>query len=80
MSTKAVGSDARQDVTLDYKYPEKSAEERASHGTTAAKSGGDLAFELDINTNSKLGQAVESKLTIDPKGNVATVRYVPHSL
>ena len=32
MSTKAVGSNARNDVTLEYKYKENSEQERASHG------------------------------------------------
>lgn len=40
MSTKAVGSDSRQDITHEYKYPEKSVEDRASHGSAAAKQGG----------------------------------------
>ena len=30
ISTKAVGSDARHDVTLDYKFPERSTAERAA--------------------------------------------------
>ena len=30
ISTKSVGSDARNDVTLDYKFPEGSTSERAS--------------------------------------------------
>jgi len=64
MSTKAVGSTNRHDVTGEYKYAEGSIEERASHGATDTKSG-DVTIRWEVDDNATLGSTVAAKLTLE---------------
>jgi transglutaminase 1 len=72
MSTKAVGSNNREDVTLHYKYKENTPEERASHGSDPT--GGDVAFTLDADQKTPLGQTINAQLSITAKKGAATVK------
>lgn len=68
ISTKAVGSNRRVDLTRDYKYPEGSAAERAALGTTREKEApppGGVKFLFTMAPGKKLGEEVvcEVKLT-----------------
>ncbi|XP_018412167.1 PREDICTED: protein-glutamine gamma-glutamyltransferase K, partial [Nanorana parkeri] len=60
ISTKAVGSNAREDVTYLYKHPEGSAAEReAVH--TAAKYGNKPLAEVDTNESCDVSLSIESQ-------------------
>ncbi|KAM4809138.1 protein-glutamine gamma-glutamyltransferase K [Rhinophrynus dorsalis] len=60
ISTKAVGSNGREDITYLYKYPEGSAEERnAVH--TAAKYGNKTIAEVDITESDDVSLSIESQ-------------------
>ena len=68
ISTKAVGSNSRADVTLAYKYPEGSAAERAALSTKKTSEGtpkGGVLFEVAVSPGKKVGEEVmcEVKLT-----------------
>jgi len=66
-----VGSNARQDVTLDYKYKEGTIEERAAFGPTdTANADSDLDFKLELSKPVPIGKTVEAKIIVKKtKGN-----------
>lgn len=69
ISTKAVGSNKRQDITLDYKYPEGSVEERASHGAADSKTG-DVAIRWEVDDQTTIGKVIQAKLILEAKAGV----------
>jgi len=72
MSTKAVGSNQRHDVTLDYKYPEGTPQERASHGNPSSVEGDELTFTFDVDKNAKLGDPIKTVFKVEPKNPTST--------
>nr|BAD83843.1 transglutaminase [Physarum polycephalum] len=70
ISTKAVGTNARQDITLEYKYKENSVEERASHGADQA---GPIQFAIEVDKTTKLGKTIHARLDIHPANGSGTV-------
>jgi len=73
MSTKAVGNNNRNDVTLEYKYKENSPEERASHQAAQA---GDLKAVLKVDITTKLGQTIHANLQLSStKGGTFKVQF-----
>ncbi|XP_068094142.1 protein-glutamine gamma-glutamyltransferase K [Hyperolius riggenbachi] len=60
ISTKAVGSNAREDITYLYKYPEGSAEERKSV-QTAAQYGNKPLAEVDTDESCDVSLTIESQ-------------------
>lgn len=82
ISTKAVGRDERNDVTLDYKFPEGSEEERASLKNRSSgeiepkRQPEELDFEVESSPDVKVGDTVRNAIIAKNDGEaIATVRF-----
>ena len=66
ISTKEVGSNNREDITLQYKYPEGSAAERASLKKSAAKPDKDnmFSFSASLASGGELGSNMLFSVTV----------------
>jgi len=68
ISTKSVGNNNRNDITLEYKYPEGSiAEEVAYDG---ASSNGDVSCTIEVKENIQLGAPVDLKVSVQRGASV----------
>jgi len=68
MSTKAVGSNARRDITDDYKYREGSLAERASHRANDTKSG-DILTRWEVDDSAEFGAEVKANFILETKAS-----------
>jgi hypothetical protein len=75
ISTKATGSKQRHDITLEYKYPEGSMEERASHGATDNKTG-DVVVHWEVDDQAALGKVVPAKLILETQPGLTRTAQV----
>ena len=80
ISTKAVGSTDREDITSQYKYPEGSPEERAALGrddTAAAAS--DVGVNIEPATDVLIGEELRAELVLTSTASAPrTVEYTIH--
>jgi len=81
ISTKAVGSNERHDITMEYKYPEGSIAERAAQGACYLDDKGDVKISIQVHDQIKMGEvltfnvSVQKKIAseIFPKANIQLV-------
>lgn len=82
ISTKAVGSADREDITLHYKYPEGSAEERAAllrDDAADTVPRGDVDVNINSATDIFIGEELKAVLVLNSRASEPrTVDYVIH--
>ena len=83
ISTKAVGSNKRDDVTNNYKHPEGSVAERAALGATGEAKKADVQFEVEFNKRASVGEdfnvVVKTRSSAKVKRTVR-VRTIVHAM